>query len=73
LWSWFIFPCFGLLYQEKFGNPATGLCWQCDQIGRNFAIWAIIFYVVPIFSEKCCPMIWAHFFSKKISAHNPPN
>jgi hypothetical protein len=26
LWSWFIFPCFGLLYQEKFGNPATGLC-----------------------------------------------
>jgi hypothetical protein len=28
---------------------------QCDQIGRNFAIWAIFFGIGHIFSEKYRP------------------
>jgi hypothetical protein len=32
---------------------------QGDQIGRNFAIWAIFYG--QIFSRKNCPMIWAKF------------
>jgi hypothetical protein len=36
-------------------------CKQGDQIGRNFAIWAIFMVLDEIFSRKNHPMIWAKF------------
>jgi hypothetical protein len=34
---------------------------QGDQIGRNFAIWAIFYGIGQFFSRKNSPMIWAKF------------
>jgi prolipoprotein diacylglyceryltransferase len=39
-------------------------CNQCDQIGRNFAIWAIFLGVGRIFSEKYRPNDLGAIFSK---------
>jgi hypothetical protein len=53
----YIFPRFGILDQEKSGNPAQG-----DQIGQIFAYWVIVYF--GHFSEnyKSIPNSLGYFF-----------
>jgi hypothetical protein len=42
VFSWYIIPSFGIMYQEKSGNPGLeprSDTTQSDQIGLNFAFW----------------------------------
>jgi hypothetical protein len=51
---WYIFSFFGIMHQEKSGNPARkrrgltsvtkSLLRQGDQIGRSFAKWVIVYF-----------------------------
>ncbi len=48
--------------KTKPASKANVAALQGDQIGRNFAIWAIFYGVGRIFFlEKVAPMIWAKF------------
>jgi hypothetical protein len=74
---WYIFPRFGMLYQEKSGNPglssgpfqiksgkvnnSSSSHSQGDKTGRSFAIWAIFFGNWRIFFRKNRIMIRAKF------------
>jgi hypothetical protein len=44
---------------------------QCDQIGRNFAVWAIFFALGAFFSEKYRPNDLGAFFFKNIAQNSP--
>jgi hypothetical protein len=71
---WYIFPRFGILYQEKSGNPALGPLQKNKQTissvmisvaqGAKYATLSNGFCYLHIFSPFCCQ--WEKFGKKKI-------
>jgi hypothetical protein len=65
---------FWAIFSKQYGHPEAEqpmyVLLQCDQIERNFAIWAKFSALGAFLSEKCLPNVLGAIFFKKNFAPN---